>query len=181
MWTSLSRIPKPPLYPSLPQKAGSRRGMCSTAGFKAHRNPASFCIMQQNRIWKLYTKWISFLKNHKLPLSLKMLTEMLLNKPYKWASPLAWNASSASLPASPPFTHAHTHTHTYTPSLGGVFSALLITSSCKASKTLHTEFKTHLVLSLSLQLFSQMLAEPAFVSRLEQCLGTRFWSQSSLD
>ena len=114
MWTSLSRIPKPPLYPSLPQKAGSRRGMCSTAGFKAHRNPASFCIMQQNRIWKLYTKWISFLKNHKLPLSLKMLTEMLLNKPYKWASPLAWNASSASLPASPPFTHAHTHTHTHT-------------------------------------------------------------------
>ena len=114
MWTSLSRIPKPPLYPSLPQKAGSRRGMCSTAGFKAHRNPASFCIMQQNRIWKLYTKWISFLKNHKLPLSLKMLTEMLLNKPYKWASPLAWNASSASLPASPPFTHAHTHTHIHT-------------------------------------------------------------------
>ena len=82
-------------------------------------------------------------------------------------------------PAHP--SHTHTHTHTYTPSLGGVFSALLITSSCKASKTLHTEFKTHLVLSLSLQLFSQMLAEPAFVSRLEQCLGTRFWSQSFLD
>ena len=52
-------------------------------------------------------------KNHKLPLTLKMLTEMLLNKPYKWASPLAWNASPASLPASPPFTHAHTHIHTF--------------------------------------------------------------------
>ena len=76
----------------------------------------SFCIMQQNRIWKLYTKWIFIKKKntHKLSLTLKMLTEMLLNKPYKWASPLAWNASSASLPASPPFTHTHTHTHTHT-------------------------------------------------------------------
>ena len=153
--------------------------MCSTAGFKAHTNSASFWIMQQNRIWKLYTKWI-FIKKKKIT-SCHWLWRCLQR--YFSTSPinelLPWPGMLLQLLCQPAHP-SHMHTYTYTPFLGSVFVAVLITSSCKASKTLHIEFKTHLILSLSLQ-FSQMLVESEFVSRLEQYLGTRFWSQSFLD
>lgn len=181
VWTSLSRISKSLLlYDSLPKKQEAEE-VCAQQLASRHIQSQYHLASCKKIESESYTQSEFSLKkkNHKLPLTLTMLTEMLLNKPYKWASPLAWNASSASLPASPLFTHAHTHTNT--PFLGSVFLALLITSSCKASKTLHIEFKAHLILLLSLQLFSQMLVESAFVSRLEQYLGTRFWSQSFLD
>ena len=179
MRTSLSRIPKSfLLYNSLPKKQEAE-DVCAQQLASRHiqtqhhfescnKIESESCTQSEFSLKKKITRCHWLWRCLQRYFSTSPINELL-----PWPGMLL---QLLCQPAHP----SHVHTYTYTPFLGSVFVAFLITSSCKASKTLHIEFKTHLILSLSLQ-FSQMLVESDFVSRLEQYLGTRFWSQSFLD
>ena len=181
MWTSLSRISKSfLLYDSLPKKQEAEE-VCAQQLASRHIQSQYHLVSCKKTESENCTQSEFSWKKKKITSChwlWRCLQRCFSTSPINELLP--WPGMLLQLLCQPAHP-SHMHTHTYTPFLGSVFLALLITSSCKASKTLHIEFKTHLILSLSLQLFSQILVESAFVSRLEQYLGTRFWSQSFLD